>query len=90
MITAIARIFNDISLSWIDTSEDITNNKKLDKLLHNFPNLKELFQHGKKLDNDQYELDFEEKDFKAIKDAADSCPVNVIHIIKKDSGEKVI
>ena len=43
---------------------------------------------GKKLDNDQYELDFEEKDFKAIKDAADSCPVNVIHIIK--NGEKVI
>ena len=43
---------------------------------------------GKKLDNDQYELDFEEKDFKAIKDAADSCPVNVIHINK--NGEKVI
>ena len=43
---------------------------------------------GKKLDNDQYELDFEEKDFKAIKDAADSCPVNVIHINK--DGEKII
>ena len=43
---------------------------------------------GKKLDNDQYELDFEEKDFKAVKDAADSCPVNVIHINK--NGEKVI
>ena len=43
---------------------------------------------GKKLDNDQYELDFEEKDFKAIKDAADSCPVNVIHINK--DGKKII
>ncbi len=44
---------------------------------------------GKKVGNDLWELDFEEKDFQAIKDAADSCPVNVIHIVKK-GGEKVI
>lgn len=45
---------------------------------------------GKKSDGEQWEMDFEEKDFKILKDAADSCPVNVIHIIKKDSGEKII
>ena len=43
---------------------------------------------GEKSDNDQWEHEFAEKDFKVIRDAADSCPVNVIHI-KKD-GEKVI
>ena len=44
---------------------------------------------GGKKSGENYELDFEEKDFKTIKDAADSCPVNVIHIIK-EGGEKVI
>jgi ferredoxin len=44
---------------------------------------------GKKLDNGQEEHDIEEKDFQINKEAADSCPVNVIHIIKKDSGEKI-
>ena len=45
---------------------------------------------GKKLDNGQEEFDIEEKDFQANKDAADSCPVNVIHIIKKYTKEKII
>ena len=31
-----------------------------------------------------------EKNFEENKEAADSCPVNVIHIVKKDTGEKVI
>lgn len=34
-------------------------------------------------------LSIEEKDFQANKDAADACPVNVIHIFK-ESGEKII
>ncbi|MFH0867697.1 MAG: ferredoxin [Candidatus Woesearchaeota archaeon] len=35
-----------------------------------------------------FELEIKEKDFHTVKDAADSCPVNVIHIIK--DGKKVI
>lgn len=35
-------------------------------------------------------LDLDEEDFQSNKDAADSCPVNVIHIIKKDNKEKII
>ena len=41
-------------------------------------------------DDGWQELDLEEKDFNANKEAADSCPVNVIHIVKKDTGEKII
>lgn len=36
------------------------------------------------------ELELEEKDFQLNKDAADSCPVNVIHIVKKETGDKLI
>ena len=45
---------------------------------------------GKNLDNEWQELDIEEKDFEANKEAADSCPVNVIHLINKKTGEKII
>jgi len=43
---------------------------------------------GKKTDNGWYEMEIKEKDFQINKDAADSCPVNVIHIIKE--GKKII
>ena len=36
------------------------------------------------------ELDIDEKNFTENKEAADSCPVNVIHIINKETGEKII
>jgi len=45
---------------------------------------------GKHLDNEWQELDFEEKDLQINKEGADSCPVNVIHIVKKETGEKLI
>jgi len=45
---------------------------------------------SKKRADEWEELDIEEKDFAQNKEAADSCPVNVIHIIKKDTGEKII
>jgi len=45
---------------------------------------------GKNRDDGWQELDFEEKDLQLNKDAADSCPVNVIHIVKKGTGEKLI
>lgn len=45
---------------------------------------------GKQLDNGWQELDFEEKDLQINKEGADSCPVNVIHIVKKETREKII
>ena len=47
-------------------------------------------KNGKNVDNGWQELDFEEKDFTINKDAAESCPVNVIHIVKKGTKEKII
>jgi len=44
----------------------------------------------RKRDDEWEELDIEEKDFQANKEAADSCPVNVIHIINKETKEKII
>ena len=43
-----------------------------------------------KRDDEWEELNIEEKDFQVNKEAADSCPVNVIHIINKETGEKII
>ena len=34
------------------------------------------------------EIEIEQDDFEADKAAAESCPVNVIHLKNKDSGEK--
>ena len=44
----------------------------------------------RKRDDEWEELDIEEKDYQVNKEAADSCPVNVIHIINKETGEKII
>lgn len=41
-----------------------------------------------KENNGVWECNIEEKDFQTAKDAADSCPVNVIHIIKDE--DKII
>ncbi|HEV8289970.1 MAG TPA: ferredoxin [Candidatus Norongarragalinales archaeon] len=35
-------------------------------------------------------MDIEEKDYTLNKQAADACPVNVIHLVKKDTGERII
>lgn len=45
---------------------------------------------GRNLDGGQVELDIDEKDLAANKEAADSCPVNAIHIINKKTKEKII
>ena len=47
-------------------------------------------KNGKNVDNGWQELEFKEKDLQINKDGADSCPVNVIHIIKKETREKLI
>lgn len=44
---------------------------------------------SKLLENGWEEREIEEKDLAINKDAAESCPVNVIHILK-ENGEKII
>ena len=44
---------------------------------------------GKKV-GDKEEMVIDEKDLAANKEAAESCPVNVIHIVNLDTKEKVI
>ena len=36
------------------------------------------------------ELEIDEKDFETNKQAAESCPVNVIHLKNKETNEKII
>ena len=35
-------------------------------------------------------VDFEETEYEGNRDAADSCPVNVIHIVNTETGEKLL
>lgn len=39
---------------------------------------------------DVYELELDEGEIEAMKQAAEGCPVNVIHITNLDTGEKII
>jgi ferredoxin len=41
-------------------------------------------------DNTEQTIEIDEKDLKKVLEAAQSCPVTVIHIINKDTGEKLI
>ncbi len=46
---------------------------------------------GKKQGSSEiYEKEIDEADFEAMKQAADGCPVKVIHITNKETGEKLI
>ena len=45
---------------------------------------------SKKREDGWEEKEIEEKDFKINKEAADSCPVNVIHIKNLDNDEEII
>ena len=42
------------------------------------------------LDTGWQEKEIDEKDFAQNKEAADTCPVNVIHLIDKKTGEKIV
>lgn len=45
---------------------------------------------SKKREDGWEELDIGEKDYQLNKEAADSCPVNVIHIVDKETGDRII
>ena len=46
---------------------------------------------GSEKTEDGYEhLDLDDKDFPINKDAADACPVNVIHIVDKETKKRII
>lgn len=45
---------------------------------------------GKNVDDEWQEKEIDDKEFPVNLDAARACPVNVIHIIKKSTGEKFI
>ncbi len=45
---------------------------------------------GTRLDNGTEELKIDEKDLEANKEAAESCPVNVIHLKNLESDEDLI
>jgi ferredoxin len=45
---------------------------------------------GKERDDSWDEKDMDEADLASNKEAADACPVNVIHIIEKSTGKKLI
>ena len=40
--------------------------------------------------DDWQELEISDEDFQMDKEAAESCPVNVIHLKNKDTGEKIL
>jgi len=44
---------------------------------------------GKNLENGCQELEIDEKNYAENKEAADSCPVNVIHLVNKKTGERI-
>ena len=45
---------------------------------------------AKSLGNGWQELEIGEKSYQENKEAADSCPVNIIHLVNKKTGERII
>ncbi|MBI2175985.1 ferredoxin [Candidatus Woesearchaeota archaeon] len=45
---------------------------------------------GKQREDGWQELEISEENLKMNKEAAEACPVNVIHLKKKENGEKLI
>ena len=54
------------------------------------PDGKSDIKSGKHKEDGWQELDIENKDFQGNKDAAESCPVNVIHLVDKKTGKRLI
>jgi len=51
---------------------------------------KSILKGSKKIKDDWTELEIDEKDFACNNNAAQSCPVNVIHITDKEKNKKLI
>ena len=55
MIDSLYKIFNNLKLSWIDSSAEIVKSKDYNDLLSIFPNLEDFFQEGRDKDNDEFQ-----------------------------------
>jgi len=55
MIETIKEIFNDLELSWIDTSNEIVESTTYNKLLEIFSSLKSVFNQGKDRDYEEFQ-----------------------------------
>ncbi|MFW9895209.1 MAG: hypothetical protein ACFFD7_05330 [Candidatus Thorarchaeota archaeon] len=55
MIDALFNIFDNLELSWIDSSTDVIESKEYFTLLSIFPNLKVIFQEGQVKDEDEFQ-----------------------------------
>ncbi|KKK43207.1 MAG: hypothetical protein Lokiarch_28710 [Candidatus Lokiarchaeum sp. GC14_75] len=55
MIDSLFKIFNNLEISWIDTSTEIVKSKAFNELLSIFPNLKDVFQEGRDKDEDEFQ-----------------------------------
>jgi hypothetical protein len=54
MIESLAHIFDNLDLTWIDSSKEILTSQIYTDLLSIFPNLKGIFQEGENNDNDEF------------------------------------
>lgn len=54
MIDSLYKIFQDLELSWIDSSKEIINTQKYRDLLSIFPNLNSIFQDGREMDDEEF------------------------------------
>ena len=55
MIDSLYKIFNNLKLSWIDSSAEIVKSKEFKDLLLIFPNLEDVFQEGRDKDDDEFQ-----------------------------------
>ena len=55
MIDKLNNLFNNIELSWIDSVDNIGDSEEFNSLLLSFPNLKEVFQKSREINNDEFQ-----------------------------------
>ena len=55
MINLLYNLFNNLELSWIDTSDEIVNSDEINILVSIFPNLERIFREGRAKDEDEFQ-----------------------------------
>ena len=76
---------NEVTVTWPSGKETVTHgNWEMDD------DGKSNIKGGNKLDDDKDTKEITQEEYNINREAADVCPVNVIHIINKDTNEKLI